>query len=67
MDVGVCFVHMIHNAFKKGTTEFGTDAIDPTQNVLQWFHMFAAREEDFAIIQDNENCEKGHSYDTSTL
>ena len=58
VDVGFCFVHMIHNAFKKGTTEFRTDAIDLTQNVFQWFYTFAAREEDFAIIQVNENCEK---------
>ena len=39
VDVGFCYIHAIHNAFKAGNQMFGFKALDFAMNVFYWFHM----------------------------
>ena len=57
VDVGFCFIHKIHNAFKAGNTAFGIHALDFAMNIFTWFHLYPARQEDFKFVQDDENLE----------
>ena len=54
VDVGFCFIHKVHNAFKAGNNVFGVKALDFVISVFTWFHMYPAREEDFQLIQEDE-------------
>ena len=57
VDVGFCYIHTVHNAFKAGNQVFGIKALDFAMNVFYWFHMYPARDEDLKKIQDEENME----------
>ena len=57
VDVGFCYIHAIHSAFKAGNQMFGFKALDFAMNVFYWFHMYPARDEDLKQIQDDENME----------
>ena len=57
VDVGFCYIHAIHNAFKAGNQMFGLKALDFAKNVFYLFHMYPARDEDLKQIQDDENME----------
>ncbi|MEW8547687.1 MAG: hypothetical protein AB2693_29620 [Candidatus Thiodiazotropha sp.] len=57
VDVGFCYIHTVHNAFKAGNQVFGMRALDFAMNVFYWFHMYPARDEDLKKIQKDENME----------
>lgn len=52
VDLGFCNIHVLHNAFKKGLTKFGTDASDLIIAVHSFFDGWPSRWEDFTEIQN---------------
>ena len=47
VDIGFCFIHKVHNAFKVGNDAFVVNALDFVISVFTWFHMYPVREEGF--------------------
>ncbi|CAF0943836.1 unnamed protein product [Rotaria sordida] len=63
LKLGSCNIHVIHNAFKSGTTTSCWHAEDICIDLWSWFHYSPARNEDFVKIADdlNEAVEKKYS------
>ncbi|CAF1037137.1 unnamed protein product [Rotaria sordida] len=63
LKLGSCNIHVIHNAFKSGTTTSCWHVEDICIDLWSWFHYSPARKEDFVKIADdlNEAVEKKYS------
>ncbi|CAF2834584.1 unnamed protein product [Rotaria sp. Silwood2] len=64
LKVGSCHIHVIHNAFKSGTTTSHWDVQDFCIDLWSWFHISPARKEDFVKLAEalNEAVEKNILY-----
>lgn len=52
LDIGVCNLHVIHNAFLKGINEFGDTAKELISDVYYFFKKYPSRWEDFKNVQE---------------
>ena len=52
VDIGTCSLHVVHNALRKGIHGLNTDIESFVVAIFQWFHMSAARREDYHKIQE---------------
>ena len=58
VDIGTCNIHIIHNSFGKGLTEYGKDCEQLAVDLHSIFKYSAARREDFRELQLNLDLEQ---------
>ena len=51
VDTGSCKLHIYHNAFTAALKEYGNGIITLVIDLLQWFELCAARQEDYQKVQ----------------
>ena len=51
IDIGICNIHVIHNAFAKGLAEFGSEIEELAMDLYSLFKHSAARREDYKEFQ----------------
>ena len=51
-DIGMCNLHICHNAFAKGLEMFGSSISEFVIDLHLWFKVSAARREDYELMQE---------------
>lgn len=66
IDIGFCSLHLLHNAFRYGLAEFGTNASDLVIALYHYFDGWPSRREDFNKVLIEEKLKQVHFFKHAT-